>query len=97
MKILAITLTVISVLVAPSNAESSASRGQCLKAEKSCKLKYAITSDPDDSTCDSICVSALDTCFSFADTLEPPASKTGKGQRKQSPYASTGNTVFSPN
>ena len=94
MRILAITLTVIGVLAAPSIAESSASRGQCLKAEKSCKLKCAITSDPDDSTCDSICVTALDTCFSFADTLEPPASGTGHGKRKQSPYASDINAGF---
>lgn len=94
MRILAITLTVVGILAAPSIAESSASKGRCLKAEKSCELKCAITSDPEVSTCSSVCTVALDVCLDFAGVLEPDAGGSGNGQRKQSPYASTNNTLL---
>ena len=73
---------------------NSASRAACAKAEKACNLKCAITAEPENGFCESVCLNAYDTCLQFADVLEPAKRTSGKRKRKQSPYASDVDAEF---
>ena len=94
----AILLTGFSAFAESPN--NSASRGACSDAHNKCVFKCQFTSGPISNveTCETVCLSALDTCFTFADVLEPPAKNTGGGKSTTSKRgdASTGGAVLSP-
>ncbi len=80
-------------------ALASGSRGACISANYKCELKCQLKGGGDRSVenCLSVCDTALDTCFSFADTLEPPARDPGrKPNASQRGDAETGGAILSP-
>jgi hypothetical protein len=87
------------ILFATFPALASGSRKACLSANYRCQLRCELKSSPgrDLENCLTVCDNALDTCFSFADTVEPPARNPGK-KPPTSPRgdAATGGAVLAP-
>jgi hypothetical protein len=87
------------LLLASFPAQASGSRQACLSANYKCELKCQLKGDGARSVeqCLSVCDTALDTCFSFADTLEPPARDPGrKPNSSQRGDAQTGGAILAP-